>query len=68
MQVPVFMTIRQTARTGLISEHRLRLLVAQGKAPGVYSGNRFMVNYDQLIDMLNDQSKANAGGMKHADC
>ena len=57
-----FMTVRQVARTGLISEYRLRLLVAQGKVPGVYSGNRFLINYDQFIDMLNEQSRANAGG------
>ena len=52
-----FKTIRQTARTGIISENRLRVLVAQGKIPGVYSGNRFMVNYDQLVELLNEQSK-----------
>lgn len=62
-----FMTVRQTARTGLISEYRLRLLVAQGKVPGVYSGNRFMVNYDLLVDLLNAQSMKNAGGLNHED-
>lgn len=62
-----FLTVRQTARTGLISEYRLRLLVAQGRVPGVYSGNRFMVNYDQLVDLLNAQSLENAGGTDNAD-
>lgn len=63
----MFLTIRQTAKTGLISEHRLRLLVAQGKVPGVYSGNRYMVNFDQLVALLDEQSRVNAGGMNYAD-
>ncbi len=64
MQIPVFLTIRQTARMGVLTEHRLRLLVAQGKCPGVYSGTRFMVNVDQLIAMLEEQSRENAGGVQ----
>ena len=41
--VPKFMTIRETARTKVVPEHFLRLMVAQGKCPGVYAGKKFMV-------------------------
>lgn len=43
-----FRSIRQVAAAGVLSEHHLRLLLAQGKLPGIYSGNRFKVNMQQL--------------------
>ena len=52
-----FKTIRQTAALGVLPEHRIRLLVAQGKCPGIYTGNRFMVNVDALTDFLDKQSR-----------
>ena len=55
--MPEFKTIRQTAATGLISEHYLRLLVAEGKCPGILTGNRFMVNTVALAEMLDRQSR-----------
>ena len=33
--MPTFKTIRQTAATGILTEHRLRLMVAQGICPGI---------------------------------
>lgn len=54
-----FMTIRQLAKTGLISEHYLRLLEKQGKLPGIYAGEnktRKLVNVDMLIKQLDEQS------------
>lgn len=51
-----FKTIRETARTGLLSEYRLRILVAQGRCPGVYSGRRFLVNVELLTQMLVEAS------------
>lgn len=52
-----FKTIRQTAATGILSEHYLRMLVAKGECPGIYTGNRFMVNVTALAEMLDMQSK-----------
>lgn len=52
-----FKTIRQTAAIGFISEHHLRLLVAQGRCPGVYSGNRFLVNVNALMEQLESDSR-----------
>lgn len=56
-----FKTIRQAAAMGLMTEHYLRLLVAQGKCPGVYSGRRFLVNVDILAEQLDAESRRNCG-------
>ncbi len=55
--MPEFKTIRQVAAIGITSEHHLRLLVAQGKCPGVRSGNRFLVNVGALCEMLEFESR-----------
>ncbi len=55
--MPQFKTIRQTAATGIMTEHYLRLLVAQGRCPGIYSGNRFLVNVDALAEQLDAESR-----------
>nr|WP_325216965.1 hypothetical protein [uncultured Oscillibacter sp.] len=55
--MPEFKTIRQTAATGLMSEHHLRLLVAQGRCPGIRSGNRFLVNVSTLAELLDEESR-----------
>lgn len=55
--VPEFMTIRETARTKIVPEHYLRLMVAQGKCPGIYAGKKFLVNYGLLVKQLNDESR-----------
>lgn len=55
--VPKFKTIRQTAATGIMTEHYLRLMVAEGRCPGIYSGNRFLVNVEALSELLDKQSR-----------
>ena len=55
--MPIFKTIRQTAATGILSEHRLRLLVAEGKCPGIFTGNRFLVNTTALAELLDEESR-----------
>ena len=52
-----FKTIRQVAALGVLPEYRIRLLVAQGKCPGIYAGNRFLVNVEALAEMLDLQSR-----------
>lgn len=47
-----FPSIRETAARGPLSEHCLRLMLKQGKLPGVYSGRKFLVNYDGLLEQL----------------
>jgi len=56
-----FKTIRQAAAMGLMTEHYLRLLVAQGKCPGIRSGNRFLVNVEVLAEQLDEESRRNCG-------
>lgn len=56
-----FKTIRQTAALGFVTEHRLRLMVAEGSVPGIKTGNRFMVNVDALAEQLDRESRANVG-------
>lgn len=55
-KVPKFLTIRETAKTGILSEHHLRIMEKQGRLPGVRVGNRFKVNFDLLVDQLNQES------------
>ena len=51
-----FLTIREVAATGILSEHHLRLMAKRGELPGVYAGNRFKVNYPLLIEKLDSES------------
>ena len=60
--LPMFMTIRETAKTGMISEHHLRLMEKQGRLPGLRVGNRFKVNVPLLVEQLNRESLAQASG------
>lgn len=46
------LTIRQTAKRGPLTEHRLRLLQKQNRLPGFYAGNRFLVNYLKFVELL----------------
>ena len=48
-----FLSQKRAAQTTGISETFLRRLVKQGKIPGFYTGNRFMVNVPMLIELLN---------------
>ena len=59
-----FMTIREVARTGLVSEYLLRNMEKQGCLPGIKSGNKKLVNYELLIAFLDRQSEIE-GGMNH---
>lgn len=61
-----FKTIRQTAATGLISEHFLRMIVKQNRCPGIYSGTRFLVNVDALAEMLDADSRTVGAGRSAA--
>ncbi len=59
-----FPTIRQMAATGPLSEYQLRLMLAQGRLPGVFvgsTGKHFRVNRRMLLDQLERESRAAAG-------
>ncbi len=62
---PTMLTIRETARTGILPEYALRTLVKQGKIPGIQVGTKFLVNYDRLCDWLNQScGTTQSGGEK----
>ena len=53
IEVPRFMSIREVAKTGLLSEYTLRLMEKQKKLPCVYTGRKCLVNFDRLLEQLN---------------
>ncbi len=52
-----FPSIRETARRGPLSEYCLRLMLKRNELPGVYSGKKFLVNYDRLLEQLDADSR-----------
>ena len=54
-------TVRQEVRNPEcpFTEHRLRMMIAEGSCPGVRVGNRFMINHAALLEQVNVQSIAN---------
>lgn len=50
---PEFLTIRQVAARGPLSEYSLRLLEKAGKLPSIKCGNRVLINYGKLLEELN---------------
>lgn len=52
--IPRFMTIREVASTGVLSEYALRLMEKRGELPCVYSGRKCLINYDRFIDQLSN--------------
>ncbi len=52
-----FPTIRETAKLGYLSEHQLRTMHQQGRLPGFYSGTRFKVNLNLLLEQLDAESR-----------
>lgn len=53
----MFQTVRQVARYLEVPERLVRRPVAQGVCPGVYSGNRFLVNVEALREYLEAESR-----------
>lgn len=51
---PTLKTIRQTAATGILPEHAIRVLVKQNKIPHLKVGNKVLIHYEKLCAMLNE--------------
>jgi hypothetical protein len=49
---PKMMTVRQVARTGILPEHALRILLKAGKLPAIYVGKKALINFDRLCEDL----------------
>lgn len=51
--VTVYHSIRETARLTGLSEYFIRQKHKEGAVPGIYSGNKFLVNVPSLLESLN---------------
>ena len=51
-----FLTIREVANTGLLSELTLRRRVAEKSIPFIHTGNRVLINYPKLLEELDRES------------
>lgn len=51
-EIPKMMTIREIARTGLLSEHALRLLTKQGKLPALYINSKCLLDYNTVVEYI----------------
>ena len=52
-ELPRMRTIREIARTGILSEYTLRRMEKSGRLPCIHIGKKCLVNLDKLIDLLN---------------
>lgn len=50
---PRFLTIRQAAAEGILSEYRLRCMEKAGELPCIYAGKKCLINFDLLVEQLN---------------
>ena len=51
---PRLMTVRQIARTGIISEGALRRMIKEGVVKPLYSGNRALLNFNMVCTTINN--------------
>lgn len=61
-EFPKFMSIREVAATGVLSEYALRLMEKQGQLPCIHVGKKCLINLDALIMQLNNLKGDNANG------
>ncbi len=54
-----FLSIRECAAAGPLSEFVLRKMEKQGKLPGFFSGTKFLVNYRLFLENLEKASTEN---------
>ena len=52
-----YLTIRQVAATGILSEHAIRIMEKQGKIPCLKIGKKTMINFPLFLETLNCESK-----------
>lgn len=50
--IPKMLTIREVAKTGLLSEYALRQLYKQGKLPCITLKNKVLINFDAFVEQL----------------
>ena len=50
--MPKMMTVRQIAKTGLLPENTIRVMLKNGQIQAVYSGKKALINFDNLCNYL----------------
>ena len=63
--IPKMMTIAQIAKTGLLPENALRVMLKDGVIKAVYSGRKAFINYDNLCAYLRNLGAVPNGGEVH---
>ena len=56
------MTVRELARTGILTEHAIRLMVKQNKLPVLYILKKALINYEKTVEMLQSLTFKQYGG------
>lgn len=51
-KLPQMMTVRQIAKTGLLPENAIRVMLKNGQIKAVYSGRKALINFDNLYEYL----------------
>ena len=51
-ETPNMMTVRQIAKTGILSEYALRAMIKVGNLPAIYVGNKALINNDMLCEQI----------------
>jgi hypothetical protein len=50
--MPKMLTVRAIAKTGLLPENTIRVMLKTGQIKAVYSGKKAFINYDNLCAYL----------------
>ncbi len=50
----IMISIRETSERSGVPQRFIREKAKEGKCPGIYSGKKFLVNYNKFITMLNN--------------
>lgn len=51
-ELPRMMTVREIAKTGLLPENTIRVMLRNGQIQAVYSGEKALINFDNLCEYL----------------
>ena len=53
-----FLTVRETAATGILSEYALRLMLkSKNPPPRIRIGNNTMINYPLFLEWIDEESR-----------
>lgn len=51
---PTMLTVREIAKTGILPEHAIRLLLKAGKLPAIFVGKKAYINYEKMCEQLDE--------------